>query len=552
MSILFGNLFENSNQTVDTLLSQVSSLTTQSSSVDVGHILTQLIAGQAVSGEVTEFSDNQLQLLLSDGSTIQASVDANINVQVGQTMFFEVASSSESTIALRPMFTNLAVEENAMKALDMANLPVTEETVQLVKSMMDYQMSIDKQSVMSMYKEMATYPEANPSTLVALRYFNIPITNESIAQYEQYQQHEHQIVNQLQTFMNQVPDLLQEMLGNGQSAGSHELMKFLDIFVRQEENGQGFNQASTQLTTEQGEVQSSITTAGHEQGVPAQGMSQEAQAAQTTSQGNSPIDQKLMEQFMRLNGTNQLDYEIQQGKEMGSSDQTILKQIMLQIQSMQPEDVARQVLEAKEFMPFIKELLKNEWLLKPDNLDQKSVEELYKQLSEQTDKVLNHLSEFGREGSNFANATDSLRQNIDFMNQVNQFASYVQLPLKMSEQNTHAELYVYADKQKLRDKEDNFTALLHLEMDHLGMVDVYVTLQDNRVSTNFTLEEEESLLVVEEHIEVLHERLAKLGYEVNIEVSVGESTDGVPNALFKDAIIEGESLKSHYSFDIRA
>ncbi|MFI3176783.1 MAG: flagellar hook-length control protein FliK [Eubacteriales bacterium] len=548
MSILFGNLFENSNQTVDTLLSQVSALTTQSSSVDVGHILTQLIAGQAVSGEVTEFSDNQLQLLLSDGSTIHASVDANINVQVGQTMFFEVASSSESTIALRPMFTNLAVEENAMKALDMANLPVTEETVQLVKSMMDYQMPIDKQSVMSMYKEMATYPEANPSTLVALRYFNIPITNESIMQYEQYQQHEHQIVNQLQTFINQVPDLLQEMLGNGQSASSDELMKFLDIFVRQGENSQG----STSLNGEQGQLQSGMTTAGHEQGAPAQGMLQEAQATQTNSQGNSPIDQKLMEQFMRLNGTNQLDYEIQHGKEMGSGDQNILKQIMLQIQSMQPEDVARQVLEAKELMPFIKELLKNEWLLKPDNLDQKSVEELYKQLSEQTDKVLNHLSEFGREGSNFANATDSLRQNLDFMNQVNQFASYVQLPLKMSEQNTHAELYVYADKQKLRDKEDNFTALLHLEMDHLGMVDVYVTLQDNRVSTNFTLEEEESLLVVEEHIEVLHERLAQLGYEVNIEVSVGESTDSVPNALFKDAIVEGDSIKSHYSFDIRA
>lgn len=512
MNIDWGNLFTSGNQVTENVTTTTG---VSSQNVDVGNLLQQLGIGQTISGEIQEITNGQLLLSLANGSLIQAQVDTSANIQLGQTMFFQVSSTTESKIELRPIFTNLATEETAIKAVEMANISLKEEVLNLVKSMIDAQMPIDKQNVLDMYKQMLNFPNANPSTLVALKQLDIPITLENITQYEQYQQQEHQLLYQVDSLTDKVPDLLRDMFGqvivgagqSGEEPFTGELTKFLEVFTKE-------------------------------------------QVESNTLQGTSLLG---LEEMSQSKGSNEIDTLIQYGKDAGASTQDILKQLIQMIsQGQLGEEVIKQVRSSKEFVPFLNEVMKSEWLLKPETLSNKTVEDLYKQLSEQTTKLLDHLTEFGRQDSSFGKATSSIQQNVDFMNQVNQFANYIQLPMKMSGQNAHGELYVYANKKSLKDKEDDLTAFLHLDMDHLGPVNVYVTLQQEKVNTKFTLADDDSYDLIEENIELLNDKIKKLGFQVESEIVLEEKMQKITDVLFQKVKVEPNLLKSRLSFDIRA
>ena len=49
------------------------------------------------------------------------------------------------------------------------------------------------------------------------------------------------------------------------------------------------------------------------------------------------------------------------------------------------------------------------------------------------------------------------------------------------------ELYVYTNKKNLADNDGNVSAFLHLDMDHLGPVDVYVAMQQQKVIMPYLL-----------------------------------------------------------------
>lgn len=62
-------------------------------------------------------------------------------------------------------------------------------------------------------------------------------------------------------------------------------------------------------------------------------------------------------------------------------------------------------------------------------------------------------------------------------------------------------------------------ALLHLDMDNLGPMDVFVLLKANNVTTNFKVANDDILAYIEEHISELNERLNALGYSVTTTVT---------------------------------
>ena len=141
-----------------------------------------------------------------------------------------------------------------------------------------------------------------------------------------------------------------------------------------------------------------------------------------------------------------------------------------------------------------------------------------------------------------------MRGNLELMNQINQLYNYVQLPLKLHGQNAHSDLYVYTNKKKLQDAEGELSALLHLELDHLGTTDVQVKLLGNGVTANFFLSDELALRLVEQHVEELTERLEQKGYRcsVQLEQQVKEM-DFVEDFLEREAPV---GQLSRYSFDV--
>ena len=59
------------------------------------------------------------------------------------------------------------------------------------------------------------------------------------------------------------------------------------------------------------------------------------------------------------------------------------------------------------------------------------------------------LENTGMDKSPAAKVVQNTASNLDFMNQLNQLHAYIQLPLKMANQNAHGELYVFTNKRKI-------------------------------------------------------------------------------------------------------
>ena len=148
-----------------------------------------------------------------------------------------------------------------------------------------------------------------------------------------------------------------------------------------------------------------------------------------------------------------------------------------------------------------------------------------------------------------------MTQNLDFMQQVNQMYAYVQLPLRLQHSEAHGDLYVYSNKKHLAANDGQISALLHLDMEHLGPVDVYVAMKQNDVKTQFYLQDEELLDFLMAHIDILTERIQKRGYSCECEMTVREQNDGQVNgqnqSIQKLLQQEHHVPLAEYAFDVR-
>jgi len=114
---------------------------------------------------------------------------------------------------------------------------------------------------------------------------------------------------------------------------------------------------------------------------------------------------------------------------------------------------------------------------------------------------------------------------------------------------------VYSNKRNLAQKEGEVSALLHLDMEHLGPVDVYVQMKDANVSTRFYLQDDEMLDFINDHIHILTERLEKRGYHMTCQMTVREGTDTEDkNVVLQELLNENSNRPAlvSYSFDVRA
>lgn len=197
--------------------------------------------------------------------------------------------------------------------------------------------------------------------------------------------------------------------------------------------------------------------------------------------------------------------------------------------------------------------MEEQWLLRPEDLKtEHKVNELYERLDRQMDQMEKVLKAFGQSTPQLSETTSGVRSNIQFMNQINQTYAYVQIPLKLAGQNVHSDLYVYTDRKKMREKDGELTAFLHLDMEHLGSTDVSVRMHQKKVTTNFYLADDAAYQLIMDHMDILEERLEKKGYSVKIKVTnQEEKVDFVEDFLKKDQPSAG-GMVHRYSFDVRA
>ena len=217
-----------------------------------------------------------------------------------------------------------------------------------------------------------------------------------------------------------------------------------------------------------------------------------------------------------------------------------------------------EIFRSEPFKSMLKNGLQKQWTLSPQELAQEGkVEEFYQKLareSSQLTRMMNEAMQSGGQNSTAApaRAMANISENVEFMNQMNQMFTYVQLPLKFGSSQAHGDLYVYTNKKNMARKDGTLTAFLHLDMDYLGALDVSISLQTqrNQVTTKFYLDEA-SIALVEGHIDELSQRLSKKGYLCK-NMILEKDEDKTVLEHMEEQVAGGSAVLGYRTFDTRA
>ena len=282
----------------------------------------------------------------------------------------------------------------------------------------------------------------------------------------------------------------------------------------------------------------------------AEGNTQTSASAMGTVPDNMQQDiQKLSAQLMKLpdlsqeqlNGNLSAKEFLQVLSEAFNSTDPVSRQIL------------KELISSKEYRNIVRSVMEEQWLLKPEELkSEHKINELYERLDRQLAQMEKVLKNFHQSSPQLTDTASNVRNNIQFMNQLNHTCAYMQIPLKLSGQNAHSDLYVYTGGRKHHDADEELTAFLHLDLEHLGSTDVSVKLRKKQVTTNFYLADDASYQLILDHMDILEERLEQKGYQVKISVTNQEEKMNFVEDMLKQKTPSAGGMVHRYSFDVRA
>ena len=532
-----------------------------------------MVPGQTIQGEIVSRNGNSVQIALAGDLLVNARLDQNVSVLPGQSMCFEIMTNNGSMLSLSPLYANMANGETIQRALNEAGLMQTKENMQMVSLMMEEGMPINRDSILNMSRLLAEYPDQDPLSMIQMTRLQIPVTPEGIEQFEQYRSAQHQLVNSAQDIADGFPEVCAELLAEGKTEEAVKLyLDLVQIFGEHMPETDAAQAQTTQvaenIVTEEGVLPENPEgqpvqqeDAEGVQGNPANAAAAEAEVQEGQSRKEA-LWKELGNLLKELGAEEEFAQAVKDQKlpagEVLKQAGSLLADFAADPARVSPEKMGllRSLLGKDGLLGLLKGEMLEQWLLQPEEVaDREKVEQLYERIREQSGKVQEALDHAGKAESSLGRSVQNVQNNVEFMNQLNHVFTYIQLPLKMAGNKAHGDLYVYTNKKSLAAKDGNVSAFLHLDMENLGSVDVYVTMKNQKVNTNFTLEDEDALDLIAAHIDILEKRLADRGYELNarMEKKSGKADaeeGGVMQTMLEQS--KNISVLGHTSFDMRA
>lgn len=606
--------------------------------------------GQQFRGTVVAVNGDRVTIQTSDHSVFNARLENGMRLEPGAMLDFEVRSIQNGQISLTPLYSNLRGDSSILRALQAADLPMSDRAYQMVNEMMNQGMSIDSKSLHSMFHLISQYENTSPQSLVQMNQLQIPFTEENIAQFEIFKNNEMQITEGFREIGNELLSLMRDMADSQDFAGLGRLFLHVMQAVAEEDllsdsllqtDSPAVNPGAVQagaagevlpdgtMTTqpeegaqtgvESGTVPADVSantngqeivddlllsTAEGSVRLSAEKPLETEAATQNTADTAQASDGNRQVSDMQETGRNSAaDLLLEALKEAGrSSDSEMVKENPAQNGNPAPADSSQISPDAqtrnedeafdqflKDFLPRLKDAssaspmlyreageqlarlmelpmfeerfqkaLSDQWRLKPQDVASKeAVQKLYEKVLRQTAELEQVLAQSGKSDSAAMKSVQNMAREVEFLNDINHTFAFLQLPLKMGDQNAHGDLYVYRNKRGFGADDGTVTALLHLSMEHLGNLDIYVAMANHKVNTKFYLESDELIDFLEGHMEELDRRLIGKGYALRSEVlhKDHKETGNILEEMLADSRISGKTpmaMMSRQSFDVRA
>ena len=567
-----------------------------------GNTTVMLREGQTLKGVVSDVHSDQITLVMEDGTAFTGCLPDAGQYSIGQKAAFKIVSLDQNTIYMKAVSTSylLDMEDTIDQALEEAGLPKSARNSDVVRSLLMNQQSISRENLLSSIRLCATYPDADVNSVITLRRLGLPLTPENLAQFEQYENNDHSLLDHFAQITDSIGDLM-NAIGtqvprlSGQTAGQLLNLALSSSLTPEEqalkEAQAAASEAQTEAAAQEGEESDAPETAekapanaadaalSEETEVSSSPFSRMKQIFSSLTDGASAAKAALSETGLAkdykvpfiheqvgfslspeereafhsllsdLPLPEELTTSLQEGTLTTRDFLTAVRQALPRMSSEQ----AAGLLSSPAFQRLVKDQFLSNWTLSPEKLKQKgAVEELYQQISSQVDK-LSHFSQdvFGKNlFENLQQQTTQTNQNLNFMKLLNDTYQYVQLPVKLQQQNAHGDLYVMTRKESLRRHPDSLKALLHLDMDHLGSLDIHIIRENTSITTKFFVDEKDTLQLLEKNINLLQDALNEQGFSFSSEFSMKEKDFNLVNDFMNAEAPVGTIAR--YNFDLRA
>lgn len=581
--------------------------------------------GQTLHGVVTDIRNGQISIKLNNQAVLTAAYEGNQEVSIGQVASFKVTEANPGEqIKLKMNPSSVPAEEiTIQKALEEASLPNTDRNAQVVRELLNNQLSINKQNILTILQHSASNPDVGIETFVLMQKHNIPITPDNATQFQQYRNGEYRLLSNMEQIGNELLSLLRESIQTGTSMDyqdyANQLLYFLvNHAVETTPSLDGVHDLSivTLLPTQLEELVSilepyslsdqlridilnnkadikavmqsiteSIGLARHNDLERISNLDtdafQSSNSETTPPMTNevdvfrNPIIYDLLDQHAALQHENmelssmldtqarqnllQLLHDIPISKQQqdairnGNMTQKEFFSLLQNAMRLQFASELKPLFHSNEFKDLFSQSLLNNFTMEPKELTRDNALDIqYEKMMRQLDS-LDQLSKSiltDQQTTTLNHQTDNMKQNFQFLETLNQIISYVQLPIRLRGQTVHSDLYIYTNKRALKNNSKSINVLLHLEMDHLGPLDININLVHNSIAARFYYSDADSNRIIQNNMFQLSEALNKKGYSFTSELIQREQEiDIVKDIIEKDAPV---ATMKRYSFDIRA
>ncbi|MCR4934462.1 MAG: flagellar hook-length control protein FliK [Lachnospiraceae bacterium] len=471
-------------------------------------LLDGLSNGETILGKIVSSDDKTYSFKTGDNVLVSAKAENGVMLEVGKTVLFEVAKTSDSHVSLRPLNVNTNSSQTAEMAIKQAGLQVNSETLELTVRNMEYGNPIDKKSLLSSFKDVYNNPGVPIKYIVDLQKMGIERTPENLKQYENY-------LNTKQSVTNSFSEISSTMsLEFSKEISEHIVSNF------EKGNVTDLKELETLINKAVSEVEAESSEESVGSFIP-----KLTQKIKDSSDNVMPL---VTENEEESAGKIQKPVSFDK-KEVLEKLDTILKPILKNT---------------------IDKAIQKNWILNKETISEKeSVTDLYKKLFEDTKSLQRELAQIFPKESPVLTQLNTLSNNLDFIESLNHFIPYVQIPFKGENGNKAGELYVFSNKRGLSSPDSSVSAFIHLDTNNLGPADIYVKLSGSNITTNFILSNEESLDFIEKNISFLDKRLSDKGYNLSFSSQISKDCNAPIETML--SMTNSKVMLAHTSFDAR-
>lgn len=540
--------------------------------------ISALKEGEVFRGEILDIVGDKVTISLEDQAKLMARLQAGVELGVGDRLLFSVKENTANQVVIKPVFDSLYSAQTQVleKALDLAGLSPTEKNFTVAKELMDAGMPVDKGSMVTILSQSMRFEGTSLQTLVSMNKMQIPVTAENITQFERYENLQHSLTGDIAATAESVADFAsafpqgtdgQTML---QIAGTISELFVLQTESTDVEQGQSAvaDMTDTAETDIPYDMASDTEDAAHimkntmTSGQPAitetvTGVNEQMMNKTITSFVGKTETNLSEEQFQTvakaLTQAGVPETEVSRLFQNASSEGNLFQNMIHTLQTGSLPDAALQnFFQDASLKDLMSEIVKKAFSVDPKKMKSpKEIDDLYETILKNTRSFEDAVASHGGNTKGFQQSFQNMRQNMQFMEQLNHQMIYAQMPVRLSNKQTNSELYVYADKRKLQQKKDGISVMLHLDMDHLGATDVKVTLTGSNVHARFYLNDQDSVDIVADNMNSLAKQLADRGFSLTNEVVKRQPQESINKVV--DEVIDENAEKSirRYTFDAR-